>query len=402
MRLLLALLVLFAAAPAVAEPIVAVLAFDVDSHDPAHAPLGRGLANMLITDLDRAGGVSVVERTRLNALLKELQLQQSDFVDPATAARVGEGIGATEVLIGGITATGGDMRIDARLVRVSTGEVGITASSEGHADQFFKLEEKLVRDLSKELRAQVSARNEAQFALRSEIPLQGAVSYSTAVTEYDSGERDIGRHITDAAALSGKQQKVSRIFEADIKPIPPIFAALGLAAGPTLGVLPGAKLGTGLSVQVQGGYGPSEVGAIFGLVSIPLSGPSVTRTPTSETGELVNEVRLVSVHGGARLRVTQYQGHGVHLVGSGGLTPGSQRLMTEYELYQVRRFIGLGARGGLEMVFMDKERVGLLAGVHAGVDLFSLGKDHGMLGTGTRVAPAIEVRVGYVTFGGER
>ena len=75
-----------------ASTVVTVLYFDNNTNDPAYDVFGKGLADMMITDLSRVDDLAVVERAKLQALIDEMSLQQSDYFDPATAQKLGQGL----------------------------------------------------------------------------------------------------------------------------------------------------------------------------------------------------------------------------------------------------------------------------------------------------------------------
>lgn len=62
---------------AMAAPSVAVSYFDNTAADAAVAPLQKGLADMLITDLSASDAITVVERSRLQDILQEIELQKN-------------------------------------------------------------------------------------------------------------------------------------------------------------------------------------------------------------------------------------------------------------------------------------------------------------------------------------
>lgn len=149
---MLALLALLASTPALAaDDVLAVLPFEVHTDEATWAQMGDGAADMLVTDLSRGEGVRLVERARIQAVLDELALQQSAFVDPETAKRVGEGLGATAVVVGSVTVKGEVLRLDARLVDVATGETLLADQAEGPAKDFFTLERTLALRLLRQL-----------------------------------------------------------------------------------------------------------------------------------------------------------------------------------------------------------------------------------------------------------
>ncbi len=134
-----------------AEHMLAVLPFEVHVDDDGLNHLGDGVAAMLVTDLQGSDSVRVVERKQLDAVLRELELSESDFVDPATVQRLGKGLGATEVVVGDVTVLGDNLRIDARVVNVETGEVDSAVSADGQVRRFFHVERQVAQDLLIEL-----------------------------------------------------------------------------------------------------------------------------------------------------------------------------------------------------------------------------------------------------------
>ena len=68
---------------------IGVTPFRVTTTDSTLAVLGFGLADLLITDLARSGQLRVVDRLRVDALMRELALAGSGRVDSASAPRAG-------------------------------------------------------------------------------------------------------------------------------------------------------------------------------------------------------------------------------------------------------------------------------------------------------------------------
>lgn len=138
---------LILASLAAAGEVLAVAYFDAHSVRPEIEPLGRGVADMLTTDLAGAPGLRLVERQRLAEVLSELQLGKGGFVDPATAQALGRGVGATGVVVGSLTVAVEGMRLDARVIDVATGEVRASAQASGREEEFFRLEAEVAREL---------------------------------------------------------------------------------------------------------------------------------------------------------------------------------------------------------------------------------------------------------------
>ena len=79
---------------------VAISYFDNTSGLEQYNPLSKGLADMLITDLSNVKSIQIVEREKLESLLKEIDLGEGKFIDPNTAQKLGKGLGAGYMLTG--------------------------------------------------------------------------------------------------------------------------------------------------------------------------------------------------------------------------------------------------------------------------------------------------------------
>jgi TolB-like protein len=115
-----------------AERSLGIPPFEVRTTDTALAPLAYGLADLLVTDLARSSQLQVVDRLRLDAVLREIHLVESGRVDTSTAPRVGRLIRARNLILGRLTQEArGPLRIDARIADVATGEIrtGVRASA---------------------------------------------------------------------------------------------------------------------------------------------------------------------------------------------------------------------------------------------------------------------------------
>lgn len=137
-----------------ARPTVAVLYFTngalVGGAD--YAPLSKGMAEILITELARNPGVRVVERDRLQQLMAEQNLASSDRVDQSTALRLGKIMGAHHLLMGGfVIDPRQNVRIDVRAVNTETSQVEYVESVSGKAERLLALIDELGAKLNKGL-----------------------------------------------------------------------------------------------------------------------------------------------------------------------------------------------------------------------------------------------------------
>ena len=126
------------ARPADQRPTVAVMPnFDNGSvlNHADYDALGKGIADVLITELAANNSIRVVERDRIQQLIDEQNLGASGRVDKATAVQVGKLLGVHHMIFGGfIIDPKGQMRLDARAVNVETSEIEHVESVTDKAD----------------------------------------------------------------------------------------------------------------------------------------------------------------------------------------------------------------------------------------------------------------------------
>ncbi len=114
--------------------------------------LCRGLAQVLMTDLQGATPLKVVDRQRLEMLLEELKLNKDPaLMDPDSRVRMGQLCGAQSYLFGQLmTLDQNKVRLDLRWVNTATSEVLLARGAEGSVattDDLFKLERKVLLEL---------------------------------------------------------------------------------------------------------------------------------------------------------------------------------------------------------------------------------------------------------------
>ncbi len=137
----------FLAAMALANTTVAVMPLGMGAGSDAYDGLGQALAGMVVSDLSHVSGVQLVERANLDALLSEIKLAKSGFLDPRTAQRLGKGVGARLVVTGSYSVVGDTFLLDARVVEVETANLLAAADAQGTIADFVAVEKELVEEL---------------------------------------------------------------------------------------------------------------------------------------------------------------------------------------------------------------------------------------------------------------
>jgi tetratricopeptide (TPR) repeat protein len=131
------------AAAAKATATVAVFPFDNVSQERGLDWIGSGVAETLVTGLKKVKEIKVIERSQLAKVAKEMKLKliSSDEKDCSEAAKL---TGADKVVVGGFQSAGDKLRLTARVVNVSNGEVIDTADVKGERAKLFDMQDELV------------------------------------------------------------------------------------------------------------------------------------------------------------------------------------------------------------------------------------------------------------------
>lgn len=106
-----------------AQTRVAIPPFENITKNAEYDWLCNGFSETLTTGLSEVNSVIIIERSQFNSIVKEQDLQLSDLSDETKAVTVGKVLGAEKMLIGSFQAFGQKIKVNARFVDVSTGEV---------------------------------------------------------------------------------------------------------------------------------------------------------------------------------------------------------------------------------------------------------------------------------------
>jgi curli biogenesis system outer membrane secretion channel CsgG len=148
---------------------IAILDFDyatVQTNSAAifgtNVDVGKGICDLLVTDLVKDGTYSLIERKALDKILAEQNFSNSERADPNSAAKIGRLLGVDAIVVGSITQFGNDNKqqgagamggamgrfgmggfghksskavvgLTARLVSVDTGEILAVAEGKGES-----------------------------------------------------------------------------------------------------------------------------------------------------------------------------------------------------------------------------------------------------------------------------
>jgi TolB-like protein len=167
---------------------LAVLYFENNSIVDSESldPLSKGMAALLVTDLSNLSGLQVVERERIQYILDEVKMEQTDYFDQESAVRVGKLLGAHVLLMGGFMKTDKKtMRIDARLIKTETGELLKAETVTGHPKDLIKLENELAIKIAGNLEVTIEEAEEKAMNADSGESMEAILAYTRGLNLED-------------------------------------------------------------------------------------------------------------------------------------------------------------------------------------------------------------------------
>jgi len=170
---------------------IAVLYFDNSSDDKSLDKLKKGLAAMIISDLSKVKMLNVIERDRIQEIIEEQNMNNTESFDAATATKLGKLLAVEHILTGAYFELMGSLRIDARLIEVETGKIVKSEGIDGPASDFFTLEKELVWKLLSGLNIDLAVEEKQEVENnfnKEKISYEISLKYSEGLELMDAGK----------------------------------------------------------------------------------------------------------------------------------------------------------------------------------------------------------------------
>jgi TolB-like protein len=181
---------------------VGVLPFDQAGLDTSMSALGYGLADLLRVDLSKSRQLRIVDRIRLDAIMRELQLAASGRADSTTAPRLGRLVQARRVVYGALNTRGGSMGVSVGVADAATRQVRPALSATMTLNQILDVEKQIAFRLFENLGVTLTPAERAAVEERPTRNIAALLAYGRAVRyESELRFRDASREYQEAVRL---------------------------------------------------------------------------------------------------------------------------------------------------------------------------------------------------------
>jgi TolB-like protein len=177
---------------------VAVLEFANSSASSEWAPLGKGLQEMFLVDLDKAEAIDVVPRSDL----RERQLALN-LVPPGEAAirqRLARESGATHLLSGSFRVDGVAMELRVELLDATSGKVVLADQKTGEAEAFFELQKSALQASMGALKLSLTPKERAETGRVHTADFKAFQDFSRGLDHFDAARYEASLESLRAAA----------------------------------------------------------------------------------------------------------------------------------------------------------------------------------------------------------
>jgi tetratricopeptide (TPR) repeat protein/TolB-like protein len=112
--------------------------------------ISAGMTDTVISDLHRIKGVRVISERDRRKAIQEIELGMTGLIHEETIVKVGKITGANLIFTGSYLISGNRIRVNAKLIRVETGQIEKSIKIDGVLDKIFDLQDRIIFSLMAE------------------------------------------------------------------------------------------------------------------------------------------------------------------------------------------------------------------------------------------------------------
>jgi curli biogenesis system outer membrane secretion channel CsgG len=287
--------------------------------------IGKGIADMLVTNLVRNGTYSVIERKQLDRVLQEQNFQQSGRADPSSAVQLAKLLGVDAIVIGSITQFGrDDKKLGVGGIGARVGGIGLGGLGKKSAKAVVQIDARIVSTTTAEILGVATGHGESK---RSSVSMVGGIAIGgTGVGGgLDMGSTNFANSIIGEATRAAVDSLTGQLV-ATSTTIPENVVQIQALVADVSGGEVTINVGTGAGVRVGGEYNVVRPGR---EIRDPATG-RVLRRVTTAVGKLkitqADEGSATGTLSGGPARVGDCVGSCPANTGGGGAPPAVEPL----------------------------------------------------------------------------
>ena len=167
---------------------IAIFPFSYFGKEKKYSSLGKGISEMMITDLSQVKGLVPVERVRLQALMDEIGLGQSGMIKEGSAPRFGKLLGAGKIVAGSFDVLSKKkVQFNAAFWDVLKNKFPPPSTETDKLDNIFRIEKDLVFSLIDDMGILLTPQEKAKIQQIPTKNLHAFLAYCQGLEMEDAG-----------------------------------------------------------------------------------------------------------------------------------------------------------------------------------------------------------------------
>lgn len=168
---------------------VAVFPLNYQGKDEKYSSLGKGLGELMLSDLGQVGSLKLVERIRVEAVLDELKFAGTNNVDPATAPRLGKFLSAGRVVGGRYDVSDEKvLQMDVTSYNIPQKQFPEPTTGSDVLDNLFRVEKELIFGVIKEMGITLTRAEKERIQRIPTKSIQAFIMYTKGLEREDAGD----------------------------------------------------------------------------------------------------------------------------------------------------------------------------------------------------------------------
>ncbi|MFA6505675.1 MAG: hypothetical protein WCT14_06245 [Treponemataceae bacterium] len=189
-------------APAEISPTIALSDLSVNSSDPGYTFIGKGFTEIVAFELKKAPGIRLVDRSRRNEALKEMEFSLSGIAEEKNRLEIGKLLSVNYIVGGSITDMKGTLLVSLSLVDVETGEIVWNDQLVESSGKYAYFGAYFAKSLLYFFKFQADKSTEAVLAAKKEKDTASVIALSQGIAALDEGNNVKAKQkLTEAAKI---------------------------------------------------------------------------------------------------------------------------------------------------------------------------------------------------------
>ncbi|MBN1500652.1 MAG: hypothetical protein JW982_10870 [Spirochaetes bacterium] len=172
---------------------IAVSDMSVQSDNPNHKYIGKGMAELVSFELAKSKSITVISRDKRSEMLEEVSFNMSGAGDAAQQIKAGKILSAEYIIYGSIINMGDSMLISMKMIEVETGKIIWQETKTDKLSKYNYITAFFTESALKSLNAKIDRTTAAKLDEAKEVDEKAAISFSNAINAYDNNDTQSAR-----------------------------------------------------------------------------------------------------------------------------------------------------------------------------------------------------------------